>query len=127
MANSRKQAVDEPARRRRLALVEALAEKPEAAAAGILDEVIVARRLRRVMAVAPAPPFAGNAFRAFGAGDVVGHAAPAETPGRTIGNERGDFGRLGAWKNEQRARLFRLRPFGCFAYDFPPVVPARDC
>ena len=48
---------------------------------------------------------AGDAFRALGAGDLVGHAAPAETPRRTVGDERGDLGRLGMRQEQQRARF----------------------
>ena len=58
---SREQAVDEPARRGRLASVEAFPKEPEAAAGLVLDQVVVARRpapscatIRRRCAPAPA-------------------------------------------------------------------------
>src|SRR6202030_1228033 len=105
-SHSRKQAVHEPARCRRLAPIKAFAEQPEAVAGGILDEIVVARRL----GLAVPPPFGADAFRPLRAGDVVGHAAPAETPRRAVGNEGGDvLGRFGMGQQQERARfLLRL-------------------
>src|SRR5580700_7742961 len=94
----------EPARRRCLALVKAFAVKPEALTAGVLDEVIIARRLDRPMALGIAPPFAGDAFGTLSAGDFMGRAAPAETPRRSVGNERHDFGRFGVRQQQKRPR-----------------------
>src|SRR5580700_7057322 len=87
LPHSRKQAVHEPARRRRLAPIESFAEQPEAVAGGIFDEIVVAGRLRFTMP----PPFGSDAFRPLRAGDVVGHAAPAKTPRRAVGDEGCDI------------------------------------
>ncbi len=63
------------------------------------------------MTVVPAPPFGADAFRAFGAGDFIGHPAPAKAPRRTVGDKRGNLGRLRTGQKEQWARfLLRLRP-----------------
>src|SRR5580704_17613493 len=112
-SHSRKQAVHEPARRRRLASIKSFAKKPEAMAGGILDEVVIAGWFRLAMP----PPFGADAFRPLRAGDVVGHAAPAETPRRTVGNEGGDvIGRFGMGQQQERARfLLRLGPRGRLA------------
>ncbi len=37
------------------------------------------------------------------AGNLVGHAAPAKTPRRTVGNERGNLGRLRVGQEQERA------------------------
>ena len=66
------------------------------------------------------PPFGADAFRPLRAGDVVGHAAPAETPRRTVGDERGDIlDRLGVGQQQKRTRFLlpRLRPRGCLAVE----------
>src|SRR5580692_9977379 len=96
----------EPARRGGFALVEAFSVKPEAVTAGVLDEVIIARRFSGPVAVGIAPPFTGYAFRALGACDLISHAAPAKTPRRPVGNERHDFSRLGPRQQQKRARVF---------------------
>src|ERR1700746_115753 len=93
----------EPACRCGFAAVKAFAIKPETMAGFVFDEVIVAAkapslslpRLRGRVGWGRAPPFIGDPVRALRAGDVVSHAAPAQTPRRIVGNERGDFGRLG--------------------------------
>ena len=64
-----------------------------------------------------APPFGADAFRTLRAGDVVGHAAPAKPPRRTVGNKRGHFGRLGAGQEQERALLLRRGPSRNFAVD----------
>src|SRR5436190_7908179 len=129
----------EPARGGGLASVKAFAIEPEAVAVSVFDEVVVARQgLLRTQILfqihgwipafagmsgrvkrAQAPPFAGDAFGSLSASHFVGHAAPAETPRRAIGNERGDLGRLGARQQQQRAccllrfwpRRYRRRAF----------------
>ena len=57
-----------------------------------------------------APPFGADAFRALRTGDVIGRAAPAKSPWRTVGDKRGDFGRFGAGQQQKRTRLLRGRP-----------------
>src|ERR1700722_16494870 len=96
----------EPARRGGFALVEAFSVKPEAVTAGVLDEVIIARRFNRSVPVVITPPFAGDAFRTLGARNLISHAAPAKTPRRPVGNERHDFSRLGPRQQQKRARVF---------------------
>src|ERR1700728_2459239 len=95
----------EPACRGCFALVETFPVKPEAMSAGVLDEVIIARRFDRPVTVGIAPPFAGDAFRSLGAGDLISHAAPAKSPRRTVGNERHNFGRLGLRQQEKRTHV----------------------
>src|ERR1700683_4076281 len=95
----------EPARRGCFALIETFAVKPEAVTAGVLDEVIIARRFNRPVPVGIAPPFTGDAFGTLGAGDLISHAAPAKTPRWPVGNERHNFGRLGLRQQEKRARV----------------------
>ena len=115
MSHSRKQSVHEPARLRRLAPVKSFAEKPEAVAAGILDEVIIARRapshfrspacggaegwgcatIRLPMRSGPCAPV-----------DLVGHAAPAKTPRRTSGTSAVTSSAGSAWGNSRSGRRF---------------------
>src|SRR6516165_11054576 len=104
MVASREEPMHKPARPRGFAAIEAFAIEPEAAPDLVLDEIIVARRLRLV----PAPPFAGDALRPLRQGDAMGDAAPAEAPWRALGNERRDLGGLGASQHQQRARPRRV-------------------
>src|SRR5262245_15645422 len=78
--------------------VKALAVEPEAAALGILDEVVVARAFGRV-----APPFGRDALRALGLGYLMQHAAPAELPRWSIGHDCQHVSWLGTLQQEQRA------------------------
>ena len=71
-AGSRKHPMHEPLRRRRRA-VQAIAEKPEAAAAGILDDIVIA-----LDGACAAPPFGRDALRPLCLCDLVRDAAPAE-------------------------------------------------
>src|SRR5689334_431770 len=84
---SRKQAVDEPARRLGLASVKPLAIKPEAPARLVLDNVIIARRA----ALPVPPPFGGNAFGPLRMRDMVRLTPPAEVPRRPFRHQRGHF------------------------------------
>src|SRR5260370_4788610 len=104
----------EPARRRGFAAVKAFTVEPEAMTFAVLDEIVIAGKApflsfpRNVVPAAPArrgaprgkegwgiaPPFLGDPFRTLRAGDVVSHPAPAQTPPRALGDQRGDFGPL---------------------------------
>ena len=57
-----------------------------------------------------APPFGADTLRSLRGFDVVAHAAPAKPPRRTVGDKRGDLGRLGARQQKERARLLRMGP-----------------
>src|SRR5947208_1145517 len=80
MEASREEAVHEPARFVRLAAVEALAEEPEAPPRLVLDDVVIARRLRLL----PPPPFGCDALRPLRMGDAVRASAPAEASRRIV-------------------------------------------
>src|SRR5262245_60269828 len=62
MAFSREEAMHEPTRQMRVAILHAFAIKPEAMAHLVFDHVIIAGEIGRAVAIFP--PFAGNAFRA---------------------------------------------------------------
>src|SRR3546814_12280719 len=78
--SSREQPVHIPAGIILLA-VQAVAEHPEAAAAGIFQPVIIARQPGIVGA---APPFGGDAFGAFVADDHVRRATPVEADRKRV-------------------------------------------
>src|SRR5205823_906575 len=100
----------------------AFAVEPEAMAFAVFDEIVIAGKppclslARNGVPAAPArrgaprgrvgwgiaPPFLGDPFRTLRAGDVVSHPAPAQTPRRAFGDERGDFGRFGFRQKQQR-------------------------
>ena len=63
------------------------------AAALVLDDVVVARRL--CIAVAP-PPFRGDALRPFDPQHAMRHAPPDEAKWRTVGHFGHDGNLLGA-------------------------------
>lgn len=77
---SRKQTMQEPARRAGFTVVEAIAIKPEAAAILIFDAIIIAcrRAFRR------APPFRCNALWPIGAYHRMQHAPPSKADRRPI-------------------------------------------
>ena len=113
----------EPARRRGFAAVKAFTVEPETMAFAVLDEIVIAGkapflslpRLRGRERWGIAPPFLGDPFRTLRAGDVVSHPAPAQTPRRAFGDERGDFGRFGLRQKQQRTRfVVRKRPVAIF-------------
>src|SRR5690606_268321 len=85
-----KQPVDIPARIR-LFLIESVAEQPVAAAAVVLNSVIVARQ---PLIVAAAPPFRGNALGPFVAANRMQCAAPAKTLWRAVWHLGDHFDRL---------------------------------
>src|SRR5215207_11263330 len=108
MAPSREEAVHEPARLVHLAPVKALAEEPEAPSRLVLDDVVVARRLRVLLA----PPLGRDPLRPLRMGDAMRPSAPAEPTRRPLRHHGDDIRRLGLRQEKRgpRRRFLFRRP-----------------
>ena len=112
--------MQEPARRLVAALIKPAPEQPEASALGILDAIIIARRRLRSEKLGIEPrPIRRDAFRSFGAQDVVQFFPPAEARRRPIRRQSQNFDRLRRIEQGERTRrrLARLRRGPCFGGD----------
>src|SRR5690349_9715158 len=91
-------AVHEPLRGGIDVAVETVAVEPEATAACVLHDIVVARPLTR-----PAPPLGRDALGALRLDHLMQRAAPAEMPRRAVGHHCQHLGPLGVLQHEQRA------------------------
>src|SRR6185437_11660861 len=96
---SREDSVQEPAGRRRFALIEPGAVEPEAPSRLVLDTIIVAQLLGFLLA---SPPLAADALRPVGAADAMLDAAPVEDQRRISGHQRHGHDRLGPRQEADR-------------------------
>ncbi len=103
----------EPARRLVAALIKPAPKQPEAPAFGIFDAIIIARRRFRSKKFWVEPrPIRRDAFRPFGAQDIVQFFPPAEARWRPIRRQSQNFDRLrrieqGQWTRRWLALLRR--------------------
>ena len=94
--------------RRKAGLVQPFAVKPETAAFGVLDPVIVAGRplaRSRVKGVFLQPPFGADAFGAVGAHHPVLCAAPTEHDRWVVRHRSHNLDRIGPGQKMKGARL----------------------
>src|SRR5258708_20775126 len=119
---SPEQPVEEPARLRGFAAVEAFAVEPGAQAIAAFDAEVIARQR---LACFVAPPLHGDALGAFRDGDLVQHAAPAEPRRRPVRDLGDRLDRLRALEQADRPRradavlsVIRSAPSSCFRIGF---------